>query len=106
RWQFIEFMSCPGGCIGGGGQPRTSLPPSDEIRQARIASLYKLDSSVYKKRLSYKNEEIRQVYQSYLEHPMSEKAEQLLHTHYTDRSGNLTAKKRLVKRPAGGERNG
>lgn len=105
RWQFIEFMSCPGGCIGGGGQPRTSLPPSDEIRQARIASLYKLDSSVYKKRLSYKNEEIRQVYQSYLEHPMSEKAEQLLHTHYTDRSGNLTAKKRLVKRPAGGERN-
>jgi iron only hydrogenase large subunit-like protein len=37
RWQFIEFMSCPGGCIGGGGQPRTSLPPSDEMRQARIA---------------------------------------------------------------------
>lgn len=106
RWQFIEFMSCPGGCIGGGGQPRTSLPPSDEIRQARIASLYKLDSGVYKKRLSYKNEEIRQVYKNYLDHPMSEKAEQLLHTHYTDRSGKLTAKKRLVKRPAGGERNG
>ena len=101
RWQFIEFMSCPGGCIGGGGQPRTSLPPSDEVRQARIASLYKLDGQIYKKRLSYKNEEIQAVYKNYLDHPMSETAEKLLHTHYTDRSKDLTVK-RLVKRPAGG----
>lgn len=105
RWQFIEFMSCPGGCIGGGGQPRTSLPPSDEVRQARIASLYRLDGKVYKKRLSYQNEEIQQLYKTYLGHPMSEKAEKLLHTHYTDRSREITVKRRFIKLPGGGEGN-
>ncbi len=101
RWQFVEFMACPGGCIGGGGQPRTSLPPSDEVRQARIASLYHLDDKVYKKRLSYKNEEIQALYTNYLDHPMSELAEKLLHTHYTDRSKELSVKRKFVKLPNG-----
>lgn len=102
RWQFIEFMSCPGGCIGGGGQPRTSLPPSDEVRQARADSLYHLDGVVYKKRLSYKNDEVQTLYKEYLDHPGSELSEQLLHTHYTDRSKELTVKRKFVKLPPGG----
>lgn len=92
-WQFIEFMACPGGCIGGGGQPRTSLPPNDEVRKARIANLYKLDTALPAKRSSYQNQEIRQVYQEWLKEPLSEEAEALLHTRFVDRSDQLTAKR-------------
>ncbi len=94
-WHFVEFMSCLGGCIGGGGQPRTSLTAADEVRKARSAGLYHLDGKVYKKRVSYKNQEIKALYAEYLGYPGSELAEELLHTHYTDRSGQLTAKKKI-----------
>lgn len=93
RYHFIEFMSCPGGCISGGGQPRTSLPPSDSVRQARIDSLYRIDAKIYKKRLSHENQEIAMIYKNYLEKPNSELAEELLHTEYVDRGKNLTVKK-------------
>jgi iron-only hydrogenase group A len=92
-WHFIEFMSCVGGCIGGGGQPRTSLASMDEVRQARIASLYDLDDRVYKKRASFENQKVQKLYREYLDHPGSDLAETLLHTHYTDRSRDLTIKK-------------
>ena len=46
QYHFIEVMTCPGGCIGGGGQPKTMLPEADDARKARIASLYKRDSSM------------------------------------------------------------
>lgn len=94
-WQFIEFMSCLGGCIGGGGQPRTSLAAADEVRKARSGGLYNLDGKVYKKRASYKNEEIQNLYAEYLEYSGSPLAEELLHTSYIDRSGQLTAKKKV-----------
>lgn len=95
RYHFIEFMSCPGGCIGGGGQPRTALPPTDDVRKARIASLYNLDANAkyYPLRVSYKNQEILDLYKNYLGQPMSGLAESLLHTKYTDRSKELTALK-------------
>ena len=92
-WQFIEFMACPGGCIGGGGQPKSAVPPTDEVRIARIASLYKMDAQQSKKRLSYENDEINTLYQEFLQEPLSEKAEHLLHTHYQDKSNLFTAKK-------------
>lgn len=92
-WQFVEFMACPGGCIAGGGQPRTSLPPNDDIRTQRMQNLYKLDSKKGVKRLSHKNQEVQDLYDDYLEKPLSEQAEKLLHTHYTDRSQQLTIKK-------------
>ncbi|AEG60827.1 [FeFe] hydrogenase, group A [Desulforamulus ruminis] len=95
RYHFIEFMSCPGGCIGGGGQPRTSLPPSDQVRQARLNSLYTMDAKMYKKRLSHENSEVLQLYKNYLEQPMSHLAEELLHTEYTDRGDTLTVKKQV-----------
>ena len=91
-WQFIEFMACPGGCIGGGGQPRTSLPPTDEIRKARIANLYSLDNKAVK-RLSYQNKEIQDAYSKYLTQPLSHKAEELLHTRFENKSNLLNAKK-------------
>jgi len=93
-WDFIEVMACPGGCIGGGGQPRTSLPPSDEVRAARISSIYRLDSKSRKKRLSFENNDVKQVYKNFLIHPLSEMSERLLHTHYKDRSSQLIAKKK------------
>lgn len=96
-WSFIEFMSCLGGCVGGGGQPRTSLAAADEVRKARSAGLYNLDGKVYRKRVSYQNQEIKDLYAEYLEYSGSELAEELLHTHYTDRSGQLTAKKEVEK---------
>lgn len=83
-WHFIEFMCCPGGCISGGGQPRSAVPPSDEVRLQRIASLYQADARM-QWRESHENAEILAVYQNYLKHPMSELAEKLLHTSYTDR---------------------
>ncbi|GAB6181681.1 [FeFe] hydrogenase, group A [Desulfotomaculum defluvii] len=92
-WHFIEFMCCPGGCISGGGQPRTSLPPSDQVRQARINSLYNADAHIYAKRKSYENQEVLALYEKFLENPNSHLAHELLHTHYTDRGKQLTVKK-------------
>jgi NADH-quinone oxidoreductase subunit G len=94
RFHFIEFMACPGGCIGGGGQPRTALPPSDAVRQARIDSLYVMDAKIYKKRLSHENKEVQQLYAEFLGKPNGELAHELLHTKYTDRGSHLTAKKK------------
>ncbi len=84
-WHFVEFMSCPGGCISGGGQPRSSVPPSDEVRKMRIDSLYKVDSKMVL-RESHENAEVLALYKNFLQHPMSELAEELLHTSYVDRS--------------------
>ncbi len=83
-WHFIEFMACRGGCIGGGGQPRTAVPPTDEIRQARIDALYSADEADVK-RASYENEEIQAIYEEFLEPLGEERVHELLHTHYTDR---------------------
>lgn len=88
-WHFIEFMACPGGCEGGGGQPRTSALPSDEIRAKRIASLYQADAH-WQHRESHENAEILAIYQNFLEHPMSELSEKLLHTEYISRADKLS----------------
>ncbi|AEH45232.1 hydrogenase, Fe-only [Thermodesulfatator indicus DSM 15286] len=84
KWHFIEVMACRGGCISGGGQPRTEVPPTDEIRLARIESLYTSDE-LSQIRLSYLNEEVRALYEKFLGEPNGELAEELLHTHYVDR---------------------
>ncbi len=87
---FLEVMTCPGGCIGGGGQARTVVPPSNELRQCRIASIYEADMALKpEQRLSHKNEEIKALYQDFLGEPLSEMAELILHTTYTDRSGSI-----------------
>lgn len=84
-------MTCRGGCIGGGGQPKTEVPLTDMVRFARIASLYNRDSAMTL-RLSHENPEIKKLYDEFYGSPLSDLAEKMLHTSYIDRSGDLTGK--------------
>ncbi len=79
---FIEVMACPGGCIGGGGQP---IPTNKEIIKKRAEALYK-DDERSKIRKSYQNPHVKELYKNYLGHPGSEKAHKLLHTHFIKRT--------------------
>lgn len=79
---FIEIMTCPGGCIGGGGQPRFT---DDEVRRKRIQAIYKEDEGK-KMRKSHENPAIRQLYEEFLGKPLGEKSHHLLHTKYSERS--------------------
>lgn len=82
KCHFIEFMGCPGGCIGGGGQP---IPTSPDIRQARARAIYAEDSA-YAVRKSHENPDVLKIYEEFLpEGPCSRKSHELLHTHYTPR---------------------
>ncbi|NLT94541.1 MAG: hydrogenase, partial [Clostridia bacterium] len=91
-YHFIEVMACPGGCISGGGQPRTSVPPQDHVREERTKSIYNKDAS-YVLRESHENKEVLDLYENFLEHPLSHTAHELLHTTYTSRADKLVAKK-------------
>ena len=88
QYHFIEVMTCPGGCIGGGGQPRDIMADGDEVRKSRISSLYQRDAGM-RLRLSHENQEIQQLYAEFYGQPLSELAEKMLHTAYLDRSGDL-----------------
>jgi NADH-quinone oxidoreductase subunit G/[NiFe] hydrogenase diaphorase moiety small subunit len=79
---FIEFMACPGGCLGGGGQP---IPTSPEIREARAKAIYAEDES-QKIRKSHENPYVLKIYKEFFtDGPCSEKSHHLLHTHYINR---------------------
>jgi iron-only hydrogenase group A len=82
QYHFIEVMTCPGGCIGGGGQPRLT---TDAVRKARIQAIYREDEGK-KLRKSHENPEVKQIYREFLGHPLGEKSHHLLHTHYQKRS--------------------
>jgi len=82
EFHFIEVMACPGGCIGGGGQPRFT---TDEVRQKRIEAIYAEDEGK-KLRKSHENPEIIQIYEEFLGKPLSKKSHKLLHTHYKSRA--------------------
>ncbi|MGE5424236.1 MAG: NADH-dependent [FeFe] hydrogenase, group A6 [Syntrophothermus sp.] len=78
-YHFIEIMACPGGCIGGGGQP---IPTNPEIRAKRKSAIYEEDMGM-PLRKSHENPEIAEIYADFLEKPLGHKSHQLLHTHYT-----------------------
>ena len=80
-YHFIEVMCCPGGCIGGGGQPLSKDP---EIRQKRIAGLYMEDQNL-PVRKSHENPVIKQLYREFLGRPLGQKSHELLHTRYQNR---------------------
>jgi len=80
-YHFIEVMACPGGCIGGGGQP---IPTNEEIRKARAAAIYEEDMNM-PLRKSHDNPEIKKIYAEFLKEPLSHVSHNLLHTHYTKR---------------------
>lgn len=77
-YHFIEVMACPGGCIGGGGQP---IPVNSEIRKMRREGLLACDRAS-ELRKSHENPEIKTLYDTWLGKPLGEKAHGLLHTHY------------------------
>jgi NADP-reducing hydrogenase subunit HndD len=83
QFHAIEIMSCPGGCIGGGGQPYHH--GNAEILKKRQMAIYQEDSNKAIRK-SHKNPYIIKLYEEYLGHPMSEKAHHLLHTEYFDRT--------------------
>jgi NADP-reducing hydrogenase subunit HndD len=83
EFHAIEIMSCPGGCIGGGGQPYHH--GNAEILKKRQMAIYKEDSNK-KIRKSHENPYIVKLYEEFLGKPMSEKAHSLLHTEYFDRT--------------------
>jgi NADH-quinone oxidoreductase subunit G/[NiFe] hydrogenase diaphorase moiety small subunit/NADP-reducing hydrogenase subunit HndD len=81
NYHFIEIMACPGGCLGGGGQP---IPTSPEIRRKRAEAIYAEDAGM-PLRKSHQNPEIIKIYKDFLDHPLSDKSHHLLHTHYCAR---------------------
>ena len=86
----IEIMACPGGCIGGGGQPLHH--GNSEIIKARAAAIYKEDRQK-PLRKSHENPFILKLYEEYLGKPGSEKSHHLLHTHYFNRKEQILVKK-------------
>jgi iron-only hydrogenase group A len=80
----IEIMTCPGGCIAGGGQPIDANP---EAIKARLLKLYELDAASAS-RLSHRNKEVARLYEEFLVAPLGEKSHHLLHTKYTKRNGD------------------
>ena len=77
-YHFIEVMTCPGGCIGGGGQPRFT---DNSVREKRIAAIYAEDEGKALRK-SHENEAVQQLYKEFLGAPLGEKSHHLLHTKY------------------------
>ena len=65
QYDFVEVMTCPGGCIGGGGQPKDREYKGDTLREKRIQGLYARDNSVAI-RSSHLNPQIQKVYEEFL----------------------------------------
>jgi NADH-quinone oxidoreductase subunit G/NADP-reducing hydrogenase subunit HndD len=81
QYEFIEVMTCPGGCIAGGGQPNNADP---EAVRARMQALYTIDRDEYL-RTSHNNRSVQRIYEEFLGRPLSPKSHELLHTHYIRR---------------------
>jgi NADP-reducing hydrogenase subunit HndD len=83
EFHAIEIMACPGGCIGGGGQPLHH--GNSTILKARTKAIYKEDANKTLRK-SHENPYIIKLYKEFLGKPLSDKAHHLLHTHYFDKS--------------------
>ncbi len=80
-YHFIEIMACPGGCVGGGGQPITKR---NQKRIERIDAIY-LEDEAMPIRKSHENPEVKTIYEEFLHEPLGHKSHELLHTHYHDK---------------------
>lgn len=80
-YHFVEIMACPGGCIGGGGQP---IPTSMAIRKKRMEAIYSEDEHMVLRK-SHENPDVIAIYKEFLGKPNSHASHELLHTHYTER---------------------
>jgi iron only hydrogenase large subunit-like protein len=79
--QFIEVMTCPGGCINGGGQP---IGTDKEAARNRMQALYKIDQNE-NLRVSHQNQGVKRLYEEFLGKPLGETSHRLLHTRYSHR---------------------
>ena len=77
QYDFVEVMACPGGCVGGGGQPISA--EDEELYGVRGERLYTLDAE-NPMRFSHENPEVQALYHEYLGEPLGETAHHLLHT--------------------------
>jgi NADH-quinone oxidoreductase subunit G len=85
KYDFVEIMACYGGCIGGGGQPKSTDP---NILKKRSDAIYSIDeASVLRK--SHDNPAIKQLYVEFYGKPLSDLSKHLLHTHYTNRKKSV-----------------
>ena len=86
-YQFIEIMSCPGGCVNGGGQPIKDAYTRNftDIKATRAASIYASDKAM-KLRKSHENPAVKELYKEYFGEPNSHKAHEILHTKYAPRT--------------------
>ena len=87
-YDFVEVMNCPGGCIGGGGQPKITLLNMKTTKEKRMNSLY-IEDNEAPLRLSHENPEIKAIYKEFLNYPNSPLSKKLLHTKYYDKSSLL-----------------
>ena len=101
HYHFVEIMACPGGCVGGGGQPYptvNSIPLDQVCLQKRADALYSIDRRNTIRR-SHENPEVQRLYKEFLGKPLGEKSRELLHTQYAQTkpqgivSGKLTPRK-------------
>ena len=81
-YHFIEIMGCPGGCIGGGGQP---IPTDVDIRRRRLDAIYTVDERMTIRK-SHENPAILALYEEFLGEPLGHRSHELLHTHYQPRN--------------------
>lgn len=85
KLDFIEIMGCPGGCVGGGGQPisaeQRGRKATEEVRRKRARALYSIDLNK-KIRRAHENPAVQKLYNDFLGHPLSKKAKEILHIHY------------------------
>lgn len=87
KYDFIEIMACPGGCIHGGGQPIVDarIKADVDVKAKRAEALYSEDRNA-KMRKSHENPVIKKLYEEFFGEPCGHKSHELLHTHYVDRS--------------------
>lgn len=92
KFDFIEIMGCPGGCVGGGGQPispgHRDPVKAAAVRDKRARALYGIDLGKARRR-SHENPAVQQIYQEYLGQPLSKTAKEILHTHYKPRGRSI-----------------
>lgn len=92
-YHFVEVMACPGGCIGGGGQPKSSKPG---YLQKRMEAIYNIDRDS-KIRKSHENPAITKIYEDYLGKPLGHLSHELLHTHYKNNQKSVIERKKELE---------
>lgn len=92
HYDFVEIMACYGGCIGGGGQPKSTDP---KILEKRAKAIYTVDESKTLRK-SHENPAIKELYAKFYGKPLSELSKKLLHTYYTNRKSSILEREKLT----------